>query len=1018
MKYLRKALFFSALIIFCLTPIIWFWGKGGNVLINGIDTNFPLDPWIWFTRRLHVWTDFPNAGVDFSSSTAGLFFHSLQTIPFKLGLSLQYVQIISLVFWFSIIIFSSFVLSRIIFYKSKLTQLLFVVIYSFNIYLYNTWENVKVANLSLIASIPLGVSVLLLLNENKMKVPTALFLSSLMGIILSGSGINPSYFITFILIIFIISISQILSDLKVQKVRFLIRNSLAILLPLILVNIFWIIPTLNFVLWNIAPQGSIDKLGLTNWVDSLSENTSLLNVMRLQGAWDWYIFDSITGLPLYIPYALNYLYKLPFVVFSFLLPTLAILSLCFRRKGKNYLYVAFGLMMVLGVFLGAGTHLPTGDLFRWVSVHVPFFTFFRSPWYIFTPLVILAFAGLAGLLFQRVNEYIGNKNYYMRFLLNSILFIFVLSNLIYSYPLITGKIFRPDSPNGFFVSFPSYIFEAKSWLDKNKMGRIIGYPDDEIEQFNWGYRGIESILGLITDQEVLFNPLNAPDSNIALLLKQFYKHLRKGEIESASNLAKKMNVGIIFEKGDEPSLAPPLTSKAKINPAASFGPWSFYRFPNDPVAKINVPTRVFSGPIQKDGGRVISVIPKDGILLNRQDSFVKNSGFLNDYLGIVVLAKNSQEEELNSFIYAESRLDKRLVSRDLFSVEFVISIPEDGNYNPIIERYGLESFGIEIDKKLEVELDGKKVVLEPENLTDSYLQFRKINLSSGEHKIRIALKNENLVSGGDFNSGITFKEGGYGEGQAKLVIIEEAGNKYLQIFNIGKANVSADFIATSFDYFIPYHIEFKYKQIYGNNGNAVILQNTGNTLVKAQTERMPNYPEWNKFSFYYLPVQTESNMKITLESPFTVDPLGTKVLYDDLVVRRVFTNSLLFEKEGKNTFPSIPEIEFSKKSPDTYEGKISKVSNPYLLVFSENYSPNWQISFFDKEGKDLNINPKHFSANLFANAWLIETVPEISTFKIYYKTQKIYFISLLISLFSLIFFFTLFIIKKKYVDKT
>ncbi len=96
---------FLIIVILSLTPLIWFLGRG-DTIINGVDTNFPLDPAIWFSRRFFVWNSVTNAGGDFSSSTAGLFFHLVQVIPYTLGLSLQQVQIISLIFWFAIINFS------------------------------------------------------------------------------------------------------------------------------------------------------------------------------------------------------------------------------------------------------------------------------------------------------------------------------------------------------------------------------------------------------------------------------------------------------------------------------------------------------------------------------------------------------------------------------------------------------------------------------------------------------------------------------------------------------------------------------------------------------------------------------------------------------------------------------------------------------------------------------------------------------------------------------------------------
>src|SRR3990167_5382989 len=162
---IKKYWHIVVLAIFCLTPLVWFIGRDSSTIINGLDTNFPLDPLIWFGRRFFVWNNIVNAGSDFSSSISGLFFHLIQVVPYLIGLSLRWVQVISVIFWFSAIVISSFILARVIVPKSKWSQIIIVVIYSYNTYLFNTWENVKVSNLSLYASLPLFIAITFLFGK-------------------------------------------------------------------------------------------------------------------------------------------------------------------------------------------------------------------------------------------------------------------------------------------------------------------------------------------------------------------------------------------------------------------------------------------------------------------------------------------------------------------------------------------------------------------------------------------------------------------------------------------------------------------------------------------------------------------------------------------------------------------------------------------------------------------------------------------------------------------------------------
>lgn len=993
MKKLQSKLLLVFVLLLSLTPIIWFLGKSGDILINGVDTNFPLDPVNWFLRRFYVWDAVANAGRDFSSSTAGLFFHFIQVVPYFLGASLQLTQIISFVFWFALIVFGSFVFARLIFPDRFLIQLLFVVLYSFNIYLFNTWENVKVANLALIAAIPLALSILMLLQEEKIGKIKAFFYSVLIGIIISGAGINPSYFICFFVIIFIFSATLLLSNLKSENILKVFRNFALVVTSLFLVNLFWILPTTNFVVSNIGPQGSIDKIGFNNWVDSLSEHTSIFNVMRVQGAWDWYAFDGVTGTPLYIPYALNYFYRLPFLIFGILLPALVILSLSFRVR-KNYLYPVFGLMFILGVFLGVGTHLPTGDYFRWLANHLPFFTLFRSPWYIFTSLVTLSTAGLISLLFYNLENKIRIHFVKLKLLLPIFVLILMVANLFYSYPLISGKIFRPSRPDGFFIEFPKYVLEAGRWLDKHSgKGRIVGYPDDEIEQFDWKYRGIESILELIGNSEVLFAPLNNPDFPVPMLVKDLYKSFKKGEQGKAIALAEKLNISTLFEKSDQKSLAPSLDNKFKLNELVKFGNWNFYQFPDEPPGKIYSPTSLFFGSIGKEGGVVLSVIDKNAAMINKEDTIVQSIRQIDKTSGDIILAENQQMEDFSNQIYKQSQLSNRLTVRDLNIAEFNFDVKKPDYYEPALERYKLEYFGIDLKKDISSTLNGIPFNLKVKNITDSYVYFDPIRLEADHYSLVFDLKNKSIVRGGDFENGGLFTE----DGNGSFTLEQDKQGYFLTILNKSSRDISANFVVDNFDSALPYLIQFRYKQTYGNNASVLVGQNTDITLVKTQVERLPNYPEWQNFSFYYQPVFTPSIMKVLLVAPETKDPLGTKVQYADLNVFKVFSNNLVFIGQAEKLSPPT-KINFTQKSPVEYRGEVTGSSGPHFMVFSENYSPLWELSLFDNQGKRINQKTRHFSINLYANGWYIEGAPADYKFEIYYKPQRLFLFGIVIAL--------------------
>ena len=980
MKILTKNWILIVLAVFSLTPLIWFFGKEGY-LINGVDTNFPLDPVVWFQRRFFVWNSVANAGGDFSSSVAGAFFHLIQVIPTVLGFNLQATQIISLVFWFSLIIFSSYTMAKAIFSKNVLIQILFVVLYSLNIYLFNTWENVKVANLALVSGIPFGIYLLLMAFRGKLiKIKLGLY-SFFLGIVLSGSGINPSYFISFWIVVFIFFISDLIFNGGFKGFRLKFENFSVFSIFILLANAFWLLPTLNYIFSTIGPSGSIDKIGFTNWVQSLSENTSLLNVMRLQGAWDWYAVDTATGLALYIPYATNFFLKLPFILFSFLITTLAILSFLVAKRGMGVLYSAFGLMFLVGVFLGSGTHPPTGFLFNWLFRHLPFFSLFRSPWYIFTPMTFLSLAGLTCLFLYNFKS--------KRLLINFFVGILLVGNLFYSYPLITGKIFRPLRYDSFFVEFPDYVFEAQKFLkDADLKGRIIGYPDDEIERFEWGFTGIESILGLMIDGQTLFSSLNSPDAPVSRMIKDFYVNLKKGELNAAKKLAGKLNAEVIFEKRDQESLSPKLPSFFASGQSKTFGSWVFHKIPDDDfLGMISSAQNVYFGYPKDNSAKILQIIGKNDVLLNPDDTVGRTISEMVDKAGVAVVSQNSQANDLYDFLYTPSILSNRLSLRNLSFVEYSFEILKDGIYKPVLERYKLEEFGLST-RSVSLTLDGEPVEWFSEEVTDSYIRFGRQSFKKGKHVVKIALNSKDLVR--------EYKI----EGEGQFTEEEASGKNYLSIFNKSQQDIFASFPVSSFDPMSSYIIQFGYQQIYGNNAQVLMSQGTSQTLVKSIIERLPNYPEWNYFSFYFDPVKTQSTLSVKLAAPWTKDPLGTKVRYDDLSVHKVFKNDLILVEEKNVTEISSPKVRFEKKSPVMYEAEVSGAKDPHILVFSENYSPIWVISLQDSSGGELQLKPLHFSANLYANAWYIEGAPENYRVRIYYKRQTLFNIGVFLTVVS------------------
>src|SRR5258708_5446519 len=398
------------------------------------------------------------------------------------------------------------------------------------------------------------------------------------------------------------------------------------------------------------------------------------------------------------------------------------------------LYFFFSIMLVVGLFLTAGTHPPTGGLFSFFGRHVPFFSLFRSPWYIFAPLVGLSIAGLVGLFVDRIEEVIPKKT--IVYVFSSL---FIVGTLIYAYPLILGKIFRPNFNGTFYIRFPQYVFDVSNYLaHEGSDGRILSYPDDNIEKFSWGYSGVDSILNLFSDREVVFSPLNDTGTSISQAIAAIYDSIKKQEIVKANSLANTLGIDQIFEKKDQVSLAPQLPSTIANHKIASFNQWNFYQFPiAHSSAKIFSVNSLVLNYSSSDASGNLSLLQNGQILVSPIDSVLDKFNSINNF-GSVVQSKNSIKEELDASQVNPFDLNTRMAKHSLDSVEYDFNIGSSGEYQPILENHELSFFGIVRQNSVDATLDGSNIILNIEHTDDSYIYFSFLFLTIGSHKLIIA----------------------------------------------------------------------------------------------------------------------------------------------------------------------------------------------------------------------------------------------------------------------------------------
>lgn len=939
----------SSLLVFIaigLFPLLWF-VKYRTALIDGLDTNFPLDPTVWFVRRLYIWNDVLNGGLHFSSSVAGLFFHFLQVLPYSLGASLQFVEIVNILFWSISIVLAGYFFAKTFISKRFIVQLFFVTLYSFNIYLFNSWENIKVANLSLMVGLPLVLSLMKLTTERAIRWKRTILYSSIVGVISAGTGINPAYFICLLFGAFLYLLILLATQ---QNRKDVLRFSLSVLVPFGIVNAFWIVPLIDFLFITNTVQ-NLESIGFTNWVASLSANTSLLNVIRLQGAWDWYIRNDY-GVPLYIPYASRYFYSVPFIIFSFVTPLLAFAAFTLRKNDKNSQYLFFLALSILGIFLGAGLHEPTGVVFNFLLNHLPFFSFFRSPWYIFTPYTVIGLGGLAALFIENLFERLSRKKFFKLFTYNIILSVLTLflvfAQVVYSYPLITGKIFRPGRDDSFYQVFPQYVFDAKAMLLNNPYSRIVTYPDDQLESFKWGYKGTESILGLFANVEVIAPSFNYPNQNLAALVERFYSNLKRGEYRSAFELSHVLGVDSMFIKTDTISLAPDILENVDpfTSEKVSIKDWHFMKI-NDKYSstKFQIPKYIYS--LDMTPNRMADIarfISTDSVVVSQNDSQLENLPEMKDKIGAIIEAK--QSTALNNG-----------------NIEFNYSTNWVGQYTLYITGYKVKA------SDLTVTVDN--VVIPNTQLTEdeNVIAINLVSKTVGDHTLVLKLP------------------------QVKKEILQAA---QLPVVGTPQEATLKTLLFQNFDPFKKYKVSFDYQFVNGELPSFQIAQSGPRSPYKIEPIKLIKNEDWLTQKFAFSPVELTSKLEFIIQQPQQKD-FTSKSFFRNIEISEIQSYKAYVIQKALPLIDERTQLTAQKENPTRYKLNVENAPDGYFIEMKEGYHRGWTIQSSDYIGG----KPVHMTANGYTNLWYVP-VGGNATILLSFYGQKLYVFGLFISAFVLV----------------
>ena len=346
-------------------------------------------------------------------------------------------------------------------------------------------------------------------------------------------------------------------------------------------------------------------------------------------------------------------------------------------------------------------------------------------------------------------------------------------------------------------------------------------------------------------------------------------------------------------------------------------------------------------------------------------------------------------------------------------------IPKDSQYEILITKSKwsdyFENTGIS-----EFDLDGQTVKLDPLKQKDDRYSFSlgTYKLSKGIHEVSITQpKAKNLITE---------------KLPEELLLSSEDRKPITKIIPIGELDNN-----------YAYSISFEYLEEKGNI--PVISIHSDVDFIDNKRERIPrfgialtrdNYDfGWKKYSgtFTPFPASGENYVAIKIipfgdckgvvQRPYRRycedNSFNQRFLQDsstkirNLRVERQFLNQVFIREV--ETIPGkkiSPKVDFEIISPARYKIRVSNAQNPFFLVLSTSFDPQWSAYFTTLAGSnDPLLTKNHLEVNGYANGWYIDRLGSYDMFleyspeKVFIIVQKFAFVFIIIAILILIGYF-------------
>lgn len=977
MKRTRRSIIYFLFAAFLSTFIVQVW-LPGDTLILGHDSGYRLPITEFWKSLFSTWAPVLNFGSSVLSNPAVLTIHIPEVLAWILTRDIQITQRVVFIFWHTINLVSILVawlyIGNIKSWKiSYGTVVISSVLYAINFLNLHAWSVIWRTKFSVQFLLPLLIFFLYKTLFEGAVNWKKLILISMTAALFNGGGSPPLY--GPLMVGWVVTAAYVLGiSARRTKTFFLfLKITTAFILLFSLFSSFWLIPYIYYAATSYVAQlnlqgGTESILGI---VDAVSKNASILNIFRMQGLPAW---DRDTQ----FPFMLKYINSPFLIIASFVWPLASIGAYFLSKNSHEKRFVGLFLaLLFVGMFFTAGSHAPTGFLFSLMVEFIPGFGIFRTAFYKFGILPLLATSVLAGFTFSRLAQM--TARHFRKQLLKPLLVAgSILGILAYHAPFIQGNFFDYNLPFTNKVKLPSYVAETANYVHRttdfnDKILLLPRFDESKMDGYTWGYWSPDPL-----PRMVMHRPIVSDANNPPAIVDALYRALSDRRFDDFKILLKVSGIRTILWRSDAlysdkkttgenlESQEADLKALPGIRQIASFEKWRLYSVQSEKPVSLFTSTGIYvtsntgyADFLASAGTAGADLFDRSSALINvekpyTQGEIVSATCLLCDpherkrlegkfgFVPVYVLP-HSRLYWMKQFAEGQTMRRKSRSPQDLIRYQYALVQMRISEIHEYVRTSNLkiQSVAKEVSRDIGLLLSGSNRELGKLTPTQrAVMQSELIFLLDGFGQAVKTLKKTDMT-GSDFRP---IEE-----------LFESQKRRLLQEYALEINPDSQEYIldipsAGTYDLIVR-----------GQNGRRTSPVLDGKRLSETSVE-----------------------LSAGLHRVRTSESQGVYA----------------FRREPSPRL-SPPTVQFEADSMTKFRVSVRQASDPYILIFNQTFDPGWTAYILSADGMKMKELPKHdhVQVNGYANGWYIDA-PGDYDIEISYRPQQLVWVGFVISVVS------------------